>query len=221
MGQTIQLQAADGHALGAYRADPGGTPRAGLVVCQEIFGVNGHIQDVTDGFAAEGYLAVAPAIFDRVEPGLELDYTAEAVERGRAIRAECGWDGVVRDIAAASAVVQAAGKVGVVGYCWGGSMAWVAACRLDVAAAVGYYGGQIIQFNDETPKCPTLLHFGETDTTIPPDDVEAIRGAHPDVPIHVYPAGHGFNCDRRASFHPESSALARIRTLEFFARHLG
>ena len=221
MGKTITLTAADGHELEAYRADPEGTSRGGIVVIQEIFGVNGHIRDVCDGFAADGYAAIAPAVFDRVERGIELDYDDAGKVRGREVRAELGWEGPMADVDAAAGALEPSGKVGVVGYCWGGSLAWLAACRLDVACAVGYYGGQIIGFNDETPRCPVILHFGETDASIPMDDVDAIRAAHADVPVHVYgDAGHGFNCDRRAAYHAESAKTARARTLAFFAEHL-
>ncbi len=220
MGQTITLTAADGHELEAWRADPEDAPRGGIVVIQEIFGVNGHIRDVCDGFAAEGYAAIAPALFDRVERDVRLEYDDAGIARGREVRAELGWEGPMADVAAAGAL-EPSGKVGVVGYCWGGSLAWLAACRLDVTCAVGYYGGQIIGFNDENPRCPVILHFGDTDASIPMDDVDAIRAAHADVPVHVYgDAGHGFNCDRRASYHAESAKTARQRTLAFFAEHV-
>ena len=174
------------------------------------------------GFAADGYAAIAPAVFDRIERGIELDYDDAGKVRGRELRAELGWEGPMADVEAAAGALEPLGNVGVVGYCWGGSLAWLAACRLDVACAVGYYGGQIIGFNDETPRCPVILHFGETDASIPMDDVDAIRAAHPDVPVHVYgDAGHGFNCDRRGSYHAESAKTARARTLAFFAEHLG
>ena len=222
MGKTITLTAADGHELEAYRADAEGAPRGGLVVIQEIFGVNGHIRDVCEGFAADGYTAIAPAVFDRVERGIELDYDDAGMVRGREVRAELGWEGAMADVEAAAGALRPSGKVGVVGYCWGGSLAWLAACRLEVACAVGYYGGQIIGFNDETPRCPVILHFGETDASISLDDVDAIRAAHSGVPVHVYgDAGHGFNCDRRAAYQAESAKTARARTLALFAEHVG
>lgn len=221
MGETITLTAADGHELEAYRADPEDAPRGGIVVIQEVFGVNIHIRDVCDGFAAEGYAAIAPAVFDRIERGIELDYDDDGIARGRALVEDLGWEGPLADVTAAAGALEPSGKVGVVGYCWGGSMTWLAACRLDVACAVGYYGRHIIQFNDETPRCPVILHFGETDASIPMDDVDAIRAAHADVPVYVYGAGHGFNCDRRAAYHAESAKTARARTLAFFAEHLG
>ena len=222
MGQTITLTAADGHELEAYRADPEGAPTGGLVVVQEIFGVNGHIRDVCEGFAADGCTVIAPVLFDRVERGIELDYNDDGRVRGREVRAELGWEGPMADVEAAAGALEPLGKVGVVGYCWGGSLAWLAACRLDVACAVGYYGGQIIGFNDENPRCPVILHFGDADASVPMDDVDAIRAAHADVPIHVYAdAAHGFNCDRRATYHPECAKTARARTLAFLAEHLG
>ena len=220
-GETIELTTAAGHRLGAYLARPAGTPRAGLVILQEIFGVNRHIRAVTEGFARDGYLALAPALFDRREPGLELGYEAEDVARGRALKGATSWEEAAEDTAAAVAAVEETGKVGVVGYCWGGSLAWLAACRLPLAAAVGYYGGQVRELSGETPRCPVLLHFGEQDAAIPLEDVEAIRRRHPEVPIHLYPAGHGFNCDLRGSYHAESAALARERSLAFLAAHLG
>ena len=221
MGETIRITASDGHELDAYRADPDGPARSGLVVIQEIFGVNGHIREVADGFAADGFSVIAPALFDRAEPGVELGYVGPDRDRGRDISADVGWDGPVLDIAAAAAALKPAGRIGVVGYCWGGSLAWLAACRLDVDCSVGYYGGQIKDYLDEKPRCPVMLQFGDTDESIPLADVDAIRAAHGDMPVHVYPGGHGFNCDRRPSHHPESAAKARERTLAFLAEHLG
>lgn len=220
MAQTMKLPAKDGHRLEVYIAQPAGRPRAGLVVCQEIFGVNGHIRAVAEGFAGQGYLTVAPALFDRIEPGLELDYDAEGIARGRAVRAQITAEQALNDIAAAMAVASAAGKVGVVGYCWGGTLAWLAACRLGPDAAVCYYGSQIHAHRHERPACPVMMHFGELDGSIPPEHVEAIRAARPEVTIHSYPAGHGFNCDARADFHEISARVAGERTQDFLARHL-
>jgi carboxymethylenebutenolidase len=229
MGEMITLTADDGHRLGAYRAAPQGAPRGGVVVIQEIFGVNGHIKRVTDGFAADGYLALAPALFDRVEPGFATGYAPQDVERGRAVRAKIGFDTLVIDTAAAvaalarpGAATAPVGKIGVVGYCLGGSLAWLAATRIPgLACAVGYYGGAVAEHAGERPRCPVLLHFGETDHAIPPDHWATIRAAHPTVPLHVYPAGHGFNCDERGSYHEPSARLARERTLAFLRQHLG
>jgi len=221
MGERIELTASDGHRLGAYLARPDGAAKAGLVICQEIFGVNAHIREVTDGFAGEGYLAIAPALFDRIEPGVELAYTADDTARGRALRTALAWDRVMLDVGAAAAEVRAGAGVGVVGYCWGGSLAWLAACRLPVAAAVGYYGGQIHEHRAETPNCPVLLHFGERDPIITKEHVAEIAALHPEVPIFTYDAGHGFNCTARADYDAEAAAVARWRTLDFLVQHLG
>jgi carboxymethylenebutenolidase len=221
MGKTITLTADDGHRLQAYRADPEGKAKAGLVVIQEIFGVNSHIRQVADDFAKRGYAAVAPAIFDRVERGAEMGYQEPDMVRGRELRAKVGFDSPIKDIGAAAKALAGAGKVGAVGYCWGGSLAWLAACRLDLDCAVGYYGGQTIPYKDEKPRCPVMLIFGDQDASIPLSDVEIIRKAQPKVPIHVFPGAHGFNCDQRASYHKESAAKALEKTLAFFEEHLG
>jgi carboxymethylenebutenolidase len=222
MGKTLTLTASDGHKLSAYRADPSGKPKGALVVIQEIFGVNAHMREVCDGFAADGYVAIAPALFDRVQPKVELGYTPKDIEAGRELRGKIAWDAVLKDVEAAITAVAAVGKVGVVGYCWGGSVAWRAATRLKgVAAAVGYYGGQIAPFKDEAPRAAVMLHFGEKDASIPLSDVEAIKKAQPKLPIYVYAgAGHGFSCDHRGSFHPEAHEQARTRTMEFFGKHI-
>ena len=210
------LQAADGHRLAAYRAAPAGKPRGALVVVQEIFGVNSHIRAVADGYAADGWLAIAPAMFDRVERGIELGYTPADIERGRELKGGCSNDHALLDIAAAVDTVRSAGKVAVIGYCWGGTLAWLAACRQPgLSAAVSYYGGGIGELIDLTPRCPVLAHFGERDASIPLTVPEALRKAHPEVEIHIYPAGHGFNCDQRGSFDAPSAKLARERSLAF------
>ena len=214
------LQAADGHRLAAYRAVPAGKPRGALVVVQEIFGVNSHIRAVADGYAADGWLAIAPAMFDRVERGIELGYTPADIERGRELKGGCSNDHALLDIAAAVDTVRSAGKVAVIGYCWGGTLAWLAACRQPgLAAAVSYYGGGIGELVDLTPRCPVLAHFGERDASIPLTVPEALRKAHPEVEIHIYPAGHGFNCDQRGSFDAPSAKLARERSLAFLNAH--
>ncbi|MSP83661.1 MAG: dienelactone hydrolase family protein [Alphaproteobacteria bacterium] len=220
MGTWIELTAADGHRLTAYHSPARGQRRAGLVVLQEIFGVNRHMRRVADEFAADGYEAIAPALFDRAERGVELDYAAPDMDRGRALRAAIALDGTLGDIAAAAAQLAPAGKVGVVGYCWGGSLAWFAATRLRVDAAAGYYGAMVAQHTREAPRCPVMLHFGEHDKGIPLADVATVRAAQPGVPIHVYPADHGFNCDDRRQYDPPATKLARERTLAFFAQHL-
>ncbi len=219
---TLTLTAADGHTLAAYRATPPAAPIGGLVVIQEIFGVNSHIRAVADGYAADGFDVIAPALFDRVEPGIELGYEPADIEAGRAIRAKIAFDDGLRDVAAA---VKALADDGlspcVVGYCWGGSLAWAAATRLDgVTAVSSYYGGDVPKLADETLRCPVILHFGETDASIPLDGVEQVRAKHPDLPLHIYPAGHGFSCDQRGSYDAPSTELARTRTLEFLKSHL-
>ncbi len=220
MGTHITLTAEDGHILDAYRADPTGNPRGGLVVIQEIFGVNAHIRRVCDGFAEAGYRAIAPAIFDRAEKSVELDYTPEGITRGRTIRAQLNIDDALKDITAAASALNRTGKVGAVGYCWGGSLAWLVATRLRLPS-VCYYGGMIIDFVKEGPRTAVLLHFGNTDASIPMETVDRIRAAHPTVPVHLYPASHGFNCDARADYHEASAKLALTRTLHVFAEQVG
>ena len=222
MGQMITLKAEDGHSFGAHRAAPAGKPKAGIVVIQEIFGVNSHIKKVTDGFAADGYVALAPAIFDRAERGFESGYAPEDIDRGRAIRGKIDIMDMIKDIRAAVGSLKGEGlKVCVVGYCLGGTLAWLAATRIDgVACSVSYYGGGVAETASEKPRCPVLFHFGETDQSIPPDHHAKIRAAHPEIPMHIYPAGHGFNCDARGSYDAASATLARTRTMEFLAKHL-
>ncbi len=220
MGQTVTLTAEDGHELSAYRADPEGAPRGGIVVIQEIFGVNGHIRGVCDRFAGEGYVAIAPAVFDRAERGVELDYDSDGMARGREIMGGLGLDAPLLDIAAAAASIKDAGKVGSVGYCWGGTVAWLAATRLKLPS-VGYYGGRIVDFAGEKLEVPVMLHFGKQDQMIPAEDVAKIREAAPKVPVFEYDAGHGFNCEKRASYHEESAKFALTRTLEFLAENVG
>jgi carboxymethylenebutenolidase len=220
-GAWIELTAKDGHTLDAYRASPDGEARGGIVIVQEIFGVNAHIRAVCDEYAAAGYEAIAPALFDRKQKKVELDYTPEGTTEGRALRTAIGWDAPIADIESAADAVRAAGKVATIGYCWGGSLSFLAACRAGVDAAVAYYGGQIIQFVDEEPKAPVLMHFGEKDALIPAADRERIIAAHPEAIVWVYPAGHGFNCTARADFDPESARVAKERTLTFLAKHVG
>jgi carboxymethylenebutenolidase len=225
MGQTITLTADDGFQLSAYRADPEGTPKGGIVVVQEIFGVNSHIRSVADGYAAAGYLAIAPALFDRVEQGIELGYTPEDIEQGLAIARGGKLDmaAVMSDVRAAAVVAHEAGKVGTVGYCWGGMVSTMAAIELPdvVDAAVGYYGGGSASLVERTPQVPLLLHFGENDHAIPLSDVDKIREAWPSATVHVYEgAEHGFNCDQRASYNEGAAKVARERSLAFFDEHL-
>ena len=222
MGTTIKTKAADGHELAVYRAEPSGQARGGLVIAQEIFGVNSHIRAVCDGYAAEGFLVVAPALFDRVERGVELGYQSDDIARGRALREPIGLEQALMDMEAAAAEIAGAGRIGVIGYCWGGTTAWVAATRSQsFAASVGYYGGGVPDLAAEQPNCPVQLHFGEQDQSIPLAGVEKVKAAHPEVPVFIYPAGHGFSCDQRGSYHAESARLARERTLAFLREHVG
>ena len=221
MGETLPLTAGDGHVLSAYRAAATAAPRGQLVIIQEVFGVNDHIRRVCDGFAAEGYTAIAPALFDRLQPGVELGYDEAGIAAGRALVGRLGWETPTLDIAAAAAALRPDGRVGVVGYCWGGTIAWLAACRLEIGAAVAYYGRQIIDFASERPRCPVIMHFGGEDPLIPRATVAAVQAAQPAIPVYLYEgAGHGFNCDARADFRPAVAALALQRTLAFLALHL-
>lgn len=227
MGQTITLKAADGHSFPAYVAEPAGTPKGGIVVLQEIFGVNSHIRSVADGYAAAGYFVVAPSTFHRVQAGVELGYTEADMGTGFGFKTAVDGlpaPGVMADIQAAIDHAGQAGKVGIVGYCWGGLLTWRSACSLSgLSAAVPYYGGGMTAQPDAArkPQVPVLAHFGDQDHWIPLDTVDAFRAAQPGVEVHVYPANHGFNCDQRGSFNEAAARTARERTLAFFARHVG
>jgi carboxymethylenebutenolidase len=193
-----------------------------VIVAQEIFGVNRHIRAVTDDYAARGYVAIAPAMFDRVRRGIELDYTPADMQEGIGYMLQSKREHEVADLAAALAIVRHAGRVGAVGFCWGGYLAWLAACELPVACAVSYYGGPITQnLGTGSPSKPMLFHYGERDSHIPLADVDKVRAAHPNGIFYLYPAGHGFNCSERADYHKPSADLALQRTLDFFAEHLG
>ena len=228
MGSFTTLKASDGHELQAYVAVPEGAPIGGLVIVQEIFGVNAHIRGVVEDFAREGFLAVAPVIFDRVERGVELRYDGDDGQKGYALMQRLEPAMVLLDIAAAfeKAKVESGKDAGIVGYCYGGLMSWLTATRGEMvkvqpACAVGYYAGGIGKVATEEPSCPVMLHFGGKDSHIGMEQVEAVRAAHPEVTIYVYPdAEHGFNCDVRASYNPEAAALARERTLEFLKTHI-
>ena len=222
MGKHFTLTAADSHQLGAYRADPAGKPKGGIVVIQEIFGVNQHIRAVTDQFAADGYLALAPRFFDHIKTGFQSGYTPPEIEKARAFIAKPDWDAMLRDTAAAIKDASAAGPVAVIGFCMGGSIAFLSATRLSgLACTVAYYGGVIAKFADEKPKVPVQMHFGEKDQGIPMSDVEIIKQKRSDCEIYVYPeAGHGFHCDERGSYHQGSSKLAWDRTTAFLAKHM-
>ena len=228
MSEWAKLKAQDGHELSAYVARPEGTARGGICVLQEIFGVNAHIRSVVDGYAKEGYVAIAPALFDRFETGVELRYEGPDMQRAFGLYQKLAPEAAILDIGAAFAAVRNEGAgAGVVGFCYGGLMSWLSATRgsahgFEPRACVGYYAGGIGSVAAEQPSCPVMLHFGADDTHIGQDHVEAVRHAHPEVEIFVYPgAEHGFNCDARASYNPEASASARKRTLDFFARHIG
>lgn len=222
MGQDIKLTASDNFQLGGYRADPASAPKAAVVVIQEIFGVNHHIRAVCDRFAGNGYVAIAPAIFDRIEPNFQSGYSPEEIAVARKFVANPDWTAMLRDSQAAIDAVRDVGPVGLIGFCLGGSVAYAAATKLSgLSAAIGYYGGAIVRFADDKPKVPTQLHFGEKDAGIPLGDIDIIRARRPDVEIHVYPgAQHGFNCDERPSYDPANAGIAKQRSLDFFARHL-
>ena len=227
MGQFIDLTAHDGFTFPAYVAEPAGAPKGAIVVLQEIFGVNSHIRSVADGYAAAGYLAVAPATFHRAKQGVELGYTADDMQAGQALKAAIEAlpaPGVLQDVQAAVEYASRAGKVGVVGYCWGGLLTWRAAALLTgIAAAAPYYGGGMTTPEEaaRTPKVPVLAHFGSKDHWISLDSVDAFEKVHSDVEVHVYDADHGFNCDQRGSYDASAAALAKERTLAFFAKHVG
>lgn len=220
-GNSVKLTAADGHSFEAFHAMPPRTPHGGLVLIQEIFGVNQHIRTVAEAYAAKGYAVLAPALFDRVEPSVELAYDEAGVTRGRELRTSIGWDSPVRDIAACVEELVGYGRVATLGFCWGGSLSYVAAARTRVSAAVCYYGAQIIDFRFERPHCPVQMHFGEKDPLISKDDVAAIHSALPEAEIYTYPAGHGFNCTERADYQAASSELAGERTLAFLSANIG
>jgi len=223
MGEQIKLTAADDHTIGGYLAVPTGDIKGGILVIQEIFGVNSHIREVCDGYAEAGYAALAPALFDRVSQGIELGYEGADMERAFAIvSGELDHSKVPLDLQAGISHLQQYGKVGVVGYCFGGTMAWLCACNdWGASCAVGYYGGGVAQNAVLQPQLPVMLHFGELDAHIPMTDVDKVRDSHPDVPVHVYNADHGFNCDHRASFDAAAAEEALGRTLSFFAQHVG
>lgn len=222
MGQTVTLTASDGFKLGGYRADPAGATKGAIVVIQEIFGVNSHIRNICDRLANEDYVAIAPAIFDRIEPNFQSGYSPDEVAVARKFVAAPDWPAMLRDTQAAIDAVKGVGPVGIIGFCLGGSVAYAAATKLKgLSAAVGYYGGAVVRFADDKPAVPTQLHFGEKDTGIPLADVETIKVKRPDVEVFVYPgAQHGFGCDERASYDKPSSDLAWQRSLAFFAKNL-
>jgi carboxymethylenebutenolidase len=220
MGEWIKLKSADGFEFPAWKEIPEGAPRGGVVVVQEIFGVNHHIRSVAHRLAAAGYVAIAPAIFERVEPGFDVGYDDESRAKGFAVMGKFDRAKALADIAAAVEAAEQGGKVGIVGFCLGGALAWASAARLDgLDAAVGFYGN-IIAIKDPSPKIPTQMHFGEKDGHIPAAEIRAIAASKPEIGFHFYPADHGFACDERGAFEAESAAIAWGRTIEFFAKHL-
>lgn len=218
MGQKISLSTRHGR-ISAWKSTPNIPPRGAVVVVQEIFGVNAHIRSVADRFANHGYVAVAPALFDIVHPGVELGYDEAGITRGREVAAELGFEGALDGVRAAYDLVFGEFKVAVVGFCWGGTVAFLANTRFG-APAVSYYGGRTVPFLHERPKAPLLMHFGESDPLIPPEDVEKHRDALPNAEIRVWPAGHGFNCDVRADYDAAVASQAMTRTLHFLEQIL-
>lgn len=217
--ETVRLKAADGHSFDAYRVRPAQKPRGGIVIVQEIFGVTPHIQAVARQYAEAGYLTVAPALFDRIERNANIAYSDPPA--GRAVVEKLKTEQTLLDLKAAIDSLAGAGKAGMVGYCWGGTLTFLAACHLPISAGVVYYGGGLPKLLERTPKCPLMFHFGETDTHIPLKDVEKVKKAYPMGHYYLYPAGHGFNCSERASFDAPSAKLALERSLDFLHRHVG
>jgi len=222
LGKQFKLTTTDEHSLGAYRADPQGTPKGGLVVVQEIFGVNHHIRAVCDRLAALGYVAVAPAVFDRFARDFECGYTPDEIAHARSYLGNLNWDHMMADMSAAASDLKGVGPLGVIGFCMGGTAAFLAACRIPgMKAAVAYYGGMISKFADEKPKCPLQMHFGEKDEGIPMSTVDEIKKKQPQAETYVYPgAAHGFYCDERASYNKDAAALAWSRTQEFLTKNM-
>jgi len=220
--QFQSLMARDGHTFSAYLVTPEGKARGAIVVLQEIFGLTTHIRNVADSYAADGYLTIAPSLFDRVRRQVVLGYSAAEVEQGKGYRLQIPLAKALLDIAACAAVVRHAGRVAAMGFCWGGMLAWAAASAVPLAAAVCYYGAGMLEQSPKTPSCPTLLHFGEMDQSIPPGEVEALRAAYPAGEYYLYPAGHAFaNADRPDHYNADAAALARARTGAFLAQRVG
>ena len=218
MGQMIELSSTT--PIGAYLAEPAGTPRGGVVVVQEIFGVNAHIRDVADRIAAAGYLAIAPALFDSVQRGVELGYDADGMREGIALMNQVSLARAVQDVDAAARRVAGAGKVATVGFCWGGSIAYAAAIELALPG-VSYYGGGNAGLVGKPARAPLMFHYGLKDTHISAEDRAKVAAANPDAPLYEYEADHGFNCDRRGAFDAPSAAMAWQRTLAFLGEHIG
>jgi carboxymethylenebutenolidase len=221
--QSISLNASDGHNLSAYEARPDKSPRGGIVLLQEIFGITAYIRRVCNGYAEHGYHVVAPALFDRIHSGVVLSYSKEDAVTGRELRGKIPWEKTFADLEAAKGRLKSAGKVATLGYCWGGTISWRAAGHIDrIAAAVCYYGTQISPYTCEQPRCPVLMHFGDKDHIATLEHAGALRAAQgAQVEIQVYPAGHSFSCDETPNYQAASAALALRRTLEFLAAHIG
>jgi len=222
MSQQQTLMARDGHTFNAYFADPPSRPRGAVVIVQEIFGLTNFVRHTADSYAADGYVAIAPALFDRVQRNVELGYSGAEAERGMGYRLQIPVATALLDVAAAATVVRHAGRVAVVGFCWGGTIAWAAASNMTISAAVCYYGARLLEQSPKTPSCPTQLHFGEQDASIPASEVQQLRDAYPAGEIYLYPAGHAFaNNDRPDKYNAEAAALARTRTNKFLQQHIG
>ncbi len=220
MGEFTTLMARDGHEFNAWLTAPKGPARGAIVIAQEIFGVNRHIRAVADGYAADGYVTIAPCLFDRIRRGIELGYSEAETQEGRGYRLKLPKDKTLLDLSACINVVKHAGRVAVIGYCWGGTLAYLSARELPVACAVSYYGGQIKDHLDRHPRRPVMYHFGEKDPYIPAGDIERIEAADPNGVVHLYPSDHGFNCEDRGSYDAASARLARERTLAFLVAQM-
>jgi len=221
MNEFIDITAKDNHQFSAYISQPSGKPKAGIVIIQEIFGVNAHIREVTDFYASKGYLCIAPSLFDRIEKNVTLNYDEKGVSKGRNLKELCDKD-ALKDIEASISVVSSAGKVGVIGYCWGGSLSWRIGCdNSNISAAVCYYGGDIPKLRDLKPKCNIITHFGELDKGIPINEVKSFEEIRPEVLTYTYPADHGFNCNHRSQFNKTCADIAIDRTLKFLEKNIG
>jgi carboxymethylenebutenolidase len=222
-GKMISMKMTDGATVGVYQVEPTGTRRGGLVLIQEIFGVTEHIKELCDGYAADGYEVLAPSLYDREEPGFSVGYGPDDIQKAiRIARNEHPFDLSIKDTQTCIDALKSKGPVFITGYCYGGSVTWVAACRLNgLNAASGYYGSLVGQFAEETPKCPTILHFGKHDHGIPLDVADKVKNLHPEVEVYIYDAGHGFNSDRRTDYNPEAAKLGRDRTLALFRANGG
>ena len=220
MNELLKITAKDNHQFAAYISQPSGKPKAGIVIIQEIFGVNAHIKEVTDLYASKGYLCIAPSLFDRIEKNVNLSYDDSGVTKGRNLKELCDKYSL-KDLEASISVVSSAGKVGVIGYCWGGSLSWRIGCEIsNLSASVCYYGGDIPKLKDLKPNCNVLTHFGELDKGIPINEVKIFEKTRPEVLTYTYPADHGFNCDHRSQFNKKCASIALDRTLKFLEKNL-